>query len=81
MKASKIIGVGVVVIFIAAFTVIYIIDNLNKAMKKCEKEKTLKFCRANTLALIVIILLIIVAGLVIIIATVAYIMISASGEV
>jgi len=79
MRVSKVLVVGLIVIFIAAFTILYIVDNLSRALKKCETDKTIKFCRTNTIAIVTIILLIMVAGLVIIIATVAYIMVSASG--
>ncbi|MCD6402784.1 MAG: hypothetical protein J7K98_00460 [Candidatus Aenigmarchaeota archaeon] len=77
MRPTKVMVIGLIVIFIAAFTIIYIIDNIGKAMKRCETDKTLKLCRTNTIAIVTIILLIMVAGLVIIIATVAYIMLSA----
>jgi uncharacterized BrkB/YihY/UPF0761 family membrane protein len=81
MKFSKIVILGVVVVFIATLTIFYVIDNLSKTMKRCEKDKTLKFCQTNTIAIAVIMLLMIVAGLVIVIMTVGYIMISASGGV
>lgn len=81
MKFSKIVMVGIVVVFIATFTIFYVIDNLSKTMKRCEEDKTLKFCQTNTVAIAVIMLLMIVAGLVIVIMTVGYIMISASGGI
>jgi len=79
MRLSKVVGLGLVVVFISTFIIFYIVDNLGKVRKKCEENNTIKFCQTNTLTLAVIMLLIILAGLVIVIMTVAYIMIS-SGE-
>ncbi len=81
MKASKLLAIGILIVAIASFTIFYIVDNLHKALKRCEIDKTLKICRTNTLGVVVVILLIIVAGLVIVIATVAYILVSTSGEI
>jgi len=78
MRLSKIIGIGLIVVFVAVFTIFYIVDNLSKVKEKCEKDKTLKVCQTNTLTLIAAVLLIMVAGLIIVVLTVAYIMVSAS---
>jgi len=78
MKLSKVVGIGLIVVFIAVFTIFYIFDSLNKVKERCKREKTLKICQTNTLTLFMAVVLIIVAGLIIIVLTVAYIMISVS---
>jgi len=47
-------------------------------MEKCKKNKTLKICQTNVFAVTVITMLVIITGLVIVIASIAYILISAS---
>jgi len=80
MKLYQIVAIGMVVVFIASFFVIFIIDKLNKISKLCEKDKTLKVCQTNTFAVAVITMLVIAAGLVIVIATVAYILIASASS-
>jgi hypothetical protein len=77
---TRIILLGLVVVFVAVFVLVYIFDNLYRIKNLCEKGGT-NICRINTFHIIILMLLLIAAGLIIVISTTAYILLSGQKEV
>lgn len=75
----KLMLIGLVVVFLAVYVLIYIFDNLYKIKAKCESNQ--EQCKINTFHIIILMLLLITGGLVIVISTTAYILISGKKEV
>ena len=77
----KIVGVSLVVVFIAVFVLFYIFDNIIKVMGKCDKDKSLNICKSGSLPMVILMLLLIAGGLIIVVNITAYIMISGTRSV
>jgi hypothetical protein len=76
---TRVIVLGLVVVFIAVFVLVYIFDNLYRIKNICEKG--VNICKINTFHIIILMLLLIAAGLIIVISTTAYILLSGQKEV
>jgi len=77
---TKIILLGLAVVFVAVFTLAYIFDNLYKIKNLCDKN-IVNTCKINTFHVIILMLLLITGGLIIVISTTAYILLSGQKEV
>lgn len=77
---TKVIFLGLVVVFVAVFVLLYIFDNLYKVKNLCDKNGV-NVCKINTFHIIILMLLLIAAGLIIVISTTAYILLSGKQEV
>jgi len=77
---TKVIFVGLAVVFVAVFVLLYIFDNLYKVKNLCDKNGV-NVCKINTFHIIILMLLLIAAGLIIVISTTAYILLSGKQEV
>lgn len=76
----KIILLGLLVVFIAVFVLVYIFDNLYKIKNLCDKNGV-NACKINTFHIIILMLLLIAGGLIIVISTTAYILLTGQKEV
>jgi len=77
----KIIFIGVLIVFIAVFALIYILDNLYKIKNLCNKDSSMNVCKINTFHIIILMLLLIAGGMIIVVSITAYILIKAPEEV
>ena len=77
----KLVGICLVVVFIATFVLFYIFDNLAKIWDLCEKNKSFKICTLGSLPVIILMILLIAGGLIMVINITAYIMITGSARV
>jgi hypothetical protein len=77
---TKVVLLGLVVVFIAVFVLVYIFDNLYKIKNLCDKNGV-NVCKINTFHVIILMLLLIAGGLIIVISTTAYILLSGQKEV
>ncbi|MEM5878697.1 MAG: hypothetical protein QXF12_07525 [Candidatus Aenigmatarchaeota archaeon] len=75
----KLVLIGIVVVFLSVYVLIYIFDNLYKIKAKCELGQ--EQCKINTFHIIILMLLLIAGGLVIVISTTSYILITGKKEV
>lgn len=73
--------IGIFIVFVAMFTIIYIFDNVYNVKDICEKNPSLNVCKINTFHIIILMLLLIAGGLIIVISTTAYILLSSIREV
>lgn len=72
----KVLGVSILVVFIATFVILFILDNLYKIKTSCDKNKNLKVCKIGTFQMIAFMLIIIIGGLLTVITITGYILIS-----
>ena len=72
----KIIGIGLVVVFVAIFVLFYIFDSINKIRTQCKTNKNLNICKLSSLPIVILMLLLIAGGLIVVINITAYIMVS-----
>ncbi len=77
----KIVGISLMVVFIATFVLFYIFDNISKVWNLCEKDKSFKICTIGSLPVVILMLLLIAGGLIMVINITAYIMISGTTRV
>jgi len=77
---TRVILLGLIVVFVAVFVLVYIFDNLYRIKILCEKGGV-NICKINTFHIIILMLLLIAAGLIIVISTTAYILLSGQKEV
>lgn len=72
----KVIGIGLMTVFIAVFGLFYIVDKISNLMKICETNKNLNICTLGSLPVIVLVALLSIGGLIMIINIIAYILLS-----
>jgi len=76
----NIVLMGIAIVFVAVFVLLYIFDNLYKIKNLCDKNGV-NVCKINTFHIIILMLLLIAGGLIIVISTTAYILLSGQKEV
>jgi hypothetical protein len=76
----NIVLMGIAIVFVAVFVLLYIFDNLYKIKNLCDKNGV-NVCKINTFHIIILMLLLIAGGLIIVISTTAYILLSGKKEV
>jgi len=74
----KIMLMGIVVIFISFFVLLYIFNGISSVKAKCKTDKSLNICKMNSLPIVILMLLLIAGGLIVVINITAYIMMSGS---
>jgi uncharacterized BrkB/YihY/UPF0761 family membrane protein len=77
----RLIGICLIVVFIATFVLFYIFDNLAKIWDVCEKNKSFKICTLGSLPVVILMVLLIAGGLIMVINITAYIMITGTTSV
>jgi len=77
----KVIGISLVIVFIAVFVLFYIFNNIAKVMNVCETDKSLKICTIGSLPIMILILVLIAGGLIVVINITAYILMSGTTRV
>jgi hypothetical protein len=77
----KLLFIGLVVVFIAVFALLYIIDSISRLRSTCTVNSSMSICKINTFQLIILMLLLISAGLIIVISITAYILLTGRRQV
>ncbi len=77
----KIIALGILVVFISTFAILFILDSIYKAKTSCDKNKNIKLCKIGTAQIVVLMLILLVGGLFIVIITTGYVLISGQESV
>jgi len=77
----KVIGISIITIIIAVFSLFYIVNNIANIMKICETNKDLNICALGSLPVIVLVALLMIGGLIMIINITAYILLSGRARV
>ncbi len=77
----KLIGMGMLVVFIAVIALLFVVEYIARSRAQCETNKSLEICKLGTVEIVVVVLLLIAGGLVVIITVTAYIVISGQTEV
>lgn len=72
----KLIGIGMVIVFIAVFSILFVVDYIARLQAQCDINKNLEVCKLGTAKTIVVVLLLIAGGLLVVVAVTAYILIS-----
>jgi hypothetical protein len=72
----KVIGISLIIVFIAVFGLFYIVDNIGRIMKTCETNKNLNICTLGSLPVVILVALLIIGGLIMIINITAYILLT-----
>lgn len=76
-KGTLVISIAIVIVFVATFTIFYIVDSLNKLAAECERGAKLEICeKLSSFSFQMIIILILIGGLVSTISAVGYLLLS-----
>jgi len=77
----RVIVVGMLVIFIAVFSLFFIVEWITRSRAKCETNINLAICKLGTVEIVIIVLLLIAGGMITIIGITSYVLLSGVREV
>ena len=73
----KVISIGMLIVFTAIFTLLFLVEYMARSKVKCDTNKNLEICKLGTVKTVIVVLLLIAGGLIVVIGVTAYIVLTA----
>ena len=77
----KVVSIGMIVVFIAVISLLFVVEYIARSRSKCEINKNLEICKLGTIKLMIVVLMLVLGGLVVVVGVTSYILLSSKTEV